>query len=771
MDRLEVNKMLYEIREKSNGNNTKEFFDIMEDLFKIKPVTMLYFNVKAKLLCDASQYEEAIELLTVTTNLILLDDESLETCKIFQRAFSAVGKETLSKQWSCMEQYVNYYLKQDKDAYDKIAIIEDKISKMQNNFLNGAKNQGIQLELANLYYESWYSVEGTVMYALSVQEDDYKKSLNYEDRIRFEVNHTFLVEQLLTKDDTYVLLTNKEDYNRTMTIAKALTMLKKHVFVIMPSVSVTVEYEVDLKETAKISMDNIEIDNDGITKITPLDVILNYKIIANNTNLILESLSKKTENDFLFVLGSANIFTSVNNMVGAKKRMQRLSEFRGDLLEGGFAFGYYGKYTSYISKIYELDVQKEIDKPSEYEFSIVIPVRNSAESLRYTLKTCLEQRGMSEDSYEIVVSDNSNPDYIEVEKLVKKINNPKIKYYRTPRNLVLNRSFEYAFIKARGEFVFSIGADDAVLPWGLETLKKVLNQFKEEDVLQWDRGFFVWDSKGNMGSQEGQFIIPMPYKKTEINVNKIDSFESLLKVLINPVVIYGLPMLYINSGFRRRYFNKMLEQTGRLWDGSSQDVYMGMVNLYVNKYILYIKYPITIAGMTCNSIGFNETKEKSDVQKELNEIIGNRQMGVSVTYGDGLKFNIVNVDISLIYFSFFRILTLNENNKFALISSNIEWKDIFMKIVKNINYNSIRLDYYSKLLRYSAYKQDNEFGEWFDKKLKPIMLSTMLMVQDTEKNKYYQGFTTQGGLQLDAGKFGVKNIHEATKLFENISNL
>lgn len=62
MNRAEADKMLYN---------------------EIKPFIIVYFNVKAKLLCDTSQYEEMIELLTVTINLILLDEESLETCKIF----------------------------------------------------------------------------------------------------------------------------------------------------------------------------------------------------------------------------------------------------------------------------------------------------------------------------------------------------------------------------------------------------------------------------------------------------------------------------------------------------------------------------------------------------------------------------------------------------------------------------------------------------------------------------------------------------------------
>jgi glycosyltransferase involved in cell wall biosynthesis/tetratricopeptide (TPR) repeat protein len=771
MNRSEINKLLYEIREKCNKDNAEEYLISIQDIFQIKPVTMLFFNVKAKLLCEIGRYEEAIDLLTVTVNLILPEQEHIETCKLYQRAFIAIGKDTLYKQWSCMENYIRYILNEDESSFKNVQEIENNINKIQNAFLDSLQHKQTEMELANAYYESWYSVEGTILYALSLKGSnvDYKNGSFYKDRIAFETNHTFLFEQLLNKESTYVLLTNSDDYAKTMVIGKALTKMNNKVYVIMPAVSAKVEYQVDLNETVKISKDNIEVDRDGITKIRPLEVVLEEEVIGNNSALLIDNLTKETEEDFSIVLGTAQIFTNVNDMPEARKRMQRLSQFRGDLLEAGFAFGYFGSYTSYLSKIYSLDVKEEINKPSECEFSIVIPVRNSAESLRYTLQTCLEQRGMDDNSYEIVVSDNSYPEYMEVETLIKELNNPKIKYYRTPRQLTLSRSFEYAFIRSKGDFVFSIGADDAVLPWGLEVLRKTLKQ-RPDDILQWDRGFFVWPNNDKASSQAGQFVIPRNYNKENINITKINATEYLVKVLNNPSLIYGMPMLYINSGCRRRYFHKMLKDTGRLWDGITQDLYMGIVNLTINETINYLQYPITIAGMTSNSVGLTESKFGFTIKQMLKKIVEGSDCGISVIYGKGLNFLYVNLDIAFLYCVFYRVANIDESGKLDLISSKINWKEIFKNMAIKYHCDDLRFDYNIKLLRYSAYCHGNEFGKWFDDNILEYIITPRAIIH-SDKRIYSEGFLPGGGLQLDARKFDVKNVHEATKLFEDICNL
>lgn len=46
--------------------------------------------------------------------------------------------------------------------------------------------------------------------------------------------------------------------------------------------------------------------------------------------------------------------------------------------------------------------------------------------------------------------------------------------------------------KAKEEFIFSIGSDDAVLPWALKVLDDVRRQYPQEEVIQWEQGFYAW---------------------------------------------------------------------------------------------------------------------------------------------------------------------------------------------------------------------------------------------------------------------------------------
>ena len=62
------------------------------------------------------------------------------------------------------------------------------------------------------------------------------------------------------------------------------------------------------------------------------------------------------------------------------------------------------------------------------KFSIIIPTKNRAKYLHYTLLSLVEQNF---DDFEIIVSDNFSND--NTKEITDKFNNPKIKYFKTKR--------------------------------------------------------------------------------------------------------------------------------------------------------------------------------------------------------------------------------------------------------------------------------------------------------------------------------------------------
>src|SRR5580698_9548912 len=99
---------------------------------------------------------------------------------------------------------------------------------------------------------------------------------------------------------------------------------------------------------------------------------------------------------------------------------------------------------------------------ADLKFSVIIPTRERAASLRHSLSTCLDQNF---DDYEVIVSDNfSSPSTREV---VEAAGSSKVRYFRTPGPLAMSSNWEFGVSQAQGEYVIVIGDDDGLLPYSL----------------------------------------------------------------------------------------------------------------------------------------------------------------------------------------------------------------------------------------------------------------------------------------------------------------
>jgi glycosyltransferase involved in cell wall biosynthesis len=84
-------------------------------------------------------------------------------------------------------------------------------------------------------------------------------------------------------------------------------------------------------------------------------------------------------------------------------------------------------------------------------FSIVIPTRNRPELAAIAIKSVLRQ---DFQDFEVVVSDNSSPeDEPELEKVVAKTADSRVRYVRPPAELTMGEHWEFALGHARGEYV------------------------------------------------------------------------------------------------------------------------------------------------------------------------------------------------------------------------------------------------------------------------------------------------------------------------------
>ena len=528
--------------------------------------------------------------------------------------------------------------------------------------------------------------------------------------------------------------------------------------------------ESELDNVWDITVSSIE-KKEGVTYITPVAVNFADGYTANNVDDVLQYIKEEVFcSDLVGVLGEMQYLEFLSVTPSLQKNFYKITTGMMSRSYRCLNYALYGDYLSYISKIYDEDIKKLIYQPAEIRFSIIIPARNSADTLRYTLQTCLEQTYQGD--YEIIVSDNSTGQNAAVYELCKELNDDRIVYLKTPRDLHLPKSFEFAYTHAKGEYVFSIGSDDGLLPWALEELNKIIERYPEEEIIQWERGFYAWP--GFNGGQQNQMIIPRDYQREDYRIYYKDGRDYIAEVMMEPRKKYSLPMLYINSCYRKSYLNTLLEKTGRLWDGVCQDIYMGVITAAINPKILNVEFPLTIAGMSDASVGANANRgvhTNEEFAKLMQRVQKDNNVGGYYRTLYEQYIPSTGTDTYSLYTSIMRAISIGVIPEMYL-DQVIPWRLWYQKLASELDIMDVAFDAKIHEMRYCASLLGEDFLAWFDESiyeplLKPVYIDEKPAYEKDEKplRTYQVGRKGDGELTVDASEYGVSNVYEATELF------
>lgn len=764
LDKIEY--LLANVTEGNAADTDKQ----LDELFDIKPVRLIWFVAKAQTMLRLKKpLAEVFNILNGKMWAIYPYHGVESSSDLYRRIVASYkdipdAKRHKYTPWICSNER--------KTQFPELVDFYQELENRINLFLDDTEIPDTLYRLRNGYF----MVSNFTCYMLVIF---WMRKLGIEHReadfVKTFTNFGYLEECVFSeKPNTFIIVLSENDTNDCEVVATILSLFGHNVYLILSPAECDVDYEVDMADTLSVSLENAQ-ENDGVVMITPVELIMDGKSLGDNRGELIAHISKEcTDNRLATLLCSGKLMDELRERPCLRKCMNRLSGYMSDGQEEYLAFGWAGDYLSYISMVYGFDARAAIEASAECDFSIVIPARNSAEFLEYSLKTCLNQR--FKGSYEIVVSDNSTNGNTEVYELCKRINDPKIKYYRTPRDLHLPKSFEFAYLKAKGEFIFAIGSDDGVLPWGLEALSKVINENPTAEIIQWSRGTYMWPT--SIPGLENQFVIPRSYKKNKFAARQKLILPTLWAAAKNKEFMYLLPMLYINSGFRRSYFKTLIDKTGYLWNGICQDVYMGVVTSLINKEILEIDYPVTIAGMSARSEGYKsslvskasqEEVEKMDIARKSHNIGGFCRSGIEYLIPD------TSTDTSSLYNSILRAVAMGLIRKEDM-ENLIGYKEMFSNLSAELRTDDIVFDKKIHYFRFAAMKHSKEFLDWFDKNYYNKLLVPKLKKADnatpkSNAKKYKEEYSDNGGVTLDASKYGVKNIVDAVRLFEDKTGL
>ncbi len=226
----------------------------------------------------------------------------------------------------------------------------------------------------------------------------------------------------------------------------------------------------------------------------------------------------------------------------------------------------------------------------EPRFSVVIPTRDRAATLRYALRTCLEQ---DFDDYEVVVSDNQGgPD---TRAVVDEAGSPKVRYVRSPELLSMSSNWELAVSRARGEYVLVIGDDDGLMPNALAEIDRLLGQHPTR-ALRWTAAFYSWPNIALEG--QGDYLrVPLGRE-----VRTVEGRDAIAAAVGFRACYSTLPMMY-NTAVRRDLLSEPRARAGRVFANHYPDVFTGFALAYLAGTYVSTDAPMTVAGTSGASFG------------------------------------------------------------------------------------------------------------------------------------------------------------------------
>lgn len=746
--------------ENINKDNIDEKKQELNTLSKIIPKRLKYFAVQARLHQlegnDSGMYEALQILMEKYWGLYYYNGlKEIYDCYIYNSQYYNDYEDVRRLEYD----FSHISLTKEQTQYEQILR-----QGIKSFYENGGDCASMEQLASIMYIRNDYVMYVVLKYAI---HKIYDKELSIRKWVKDITNIGYLTEKLDDDNSVYIVIVSDNNGEICDVLANVLALLEKKVFVIRQPEIVETSKKLTEGEILRISIENKE-EYDEFTVYPAIKAICENNEYCDNTGNLINYISELlTENHLATLLCSGECFNNLEKDSLLKKNTSRLFGYRNDYYETEMSFGWTGDYLSYISVIYKSDFRKAFMKSTQCDFSIVIPARNSAYTLRYTIMTCLniEYRG----SYEIVVSDNSSDGNRDVYNLVREFNDEKIKYYKTPRNLQLAKSFEFACLNAKGEFIIPLGSDDGIMPYTLTEINKIMEKYPEEDIIQWERGFYAWP--GFNDGQQNEFVIPRKYNKLKYETEYV-STEYLMALILNePSMMYSLPLMYVNSGFRRRYLKRILERTGRLWDGICQDLYMGIVNITINKRILTVKYPMTIAGMSSTSVGCLSNKANRTVEQgntDSKEIVCTSNIGGYVTSCTERLIPQLRSDVSSLYLSILRLVARGVIPQ-TFLTELFDFKKWFIEIIGTIKKEDVYYDKYIHYIRHVVKSHNEDFQKWFEEKVWPILIRQSVMETSGKENlrSYDVGVNTYGGVILDASEYCVENILDAVELLKD----
>ena len=112
------------------------------------------------------------------------------------------------------------------------------------------------------------------------------------------------------------------------------------------------------------------------------------------------------------------------------------------------------------------------------KFSILLPTRDRLDLLHYAVESVRRQDC---GDWELVISDNDSAQ--DVGAYVRGLQDPRIRFVRTPRFLPVTDSWNNALAHSSGDYVVMLGDDDSLLPGALSRIAALISRHSSPELV------------------------------------------------------------------------------------------------------------------------------------------------------------------------------------------------------------------------------------------------------------------------------------------------
>jgi len=230
------------------------------------------------------------------------------------------------------------------------------------------------------------------------------------------------------------------------------------------------------------------------------------------------------------------------------------------------------------------------------KISIIIPTRERAEYLHYSLQTALE---IADDDLEIVVCNNASQD--DTEAVVKRFSDPRIVYVNTGKRVSMRENFNRALNASSGDYVIFFGDDDGIVPGQFKYLRQILETHRP-DGLSWSRATYGWPVEG-YGRKTGgvRFYRHSVYGTPYAYDPKERNLDALMGCRLNHIAPVS-PNIY-HGCVSRAYLDKVAPAKGLYFDSVIPDVNFEYRAIMTGGNFLHADHPFSISGYSPASNG------------------------------------------------------------------------------------------------------------------------------------------------------------------------